>query len=117
MRPSAFTETPHNAQRDRNSPRSVGLVFDRAVSMDEVEGTLELARLAAESLHGTEQVELDVAWFVDRRSRAVTVDTATAAGRTLALIFLGYARREFGNSALRVFRTTTNAEGQIAGAA
>jgi hypothetical protein len=85
--------------------------------MDEVEGTLELARLAAESLHGTEQVELDAAWVVDRRGRTVAVDTGTAAGRSLALIFLGYARREFGNSALQVFRSTTNAVRQTAGAA
>ena len=104
MHPSGFADLPAPRQA-RGNVHGLGLVFDRDVSFEEVEGTLELARLAAESLHGPEQVELDAAWSLDRRRHTVTLNTASAAGRTLALVFLGYARREFGSRCVRVYRT------------
>ena len=83
----------------------VRLAFEPAVSMAEVEGTLELARIAAAAVHGEGQVEFAAACSVDRRRREVQIDTTSAVGRTLGLVFLGYARREFGSDAVRVCRT------------
>ena len=96
--------------------RAVEVDFDRQVALSDVADTLQLARLAAESLHGAETVELDAAASLDRRGRRVSIDTTSPTGHTLALIFLGYARREFGGAAVRV-RRAAPAAGQIAGAA
>ena len=74
-------------------------IFVPTVSIDEVGGTLQLAQLAAASLHGPERVELEAHPQIDRAQRAVTIDTTSEAGRTVALIFLGYVRREFGERA------------------
>jgi hypothetical protein len=86
--------------------RAVCLAFAPGVSMDEVSATLDLAVLAAQSLYGVERLQLDADWHVDAAARTVAVDTAPAAGRTLAMILLGYVRREFGDAAVRVTRAT-----------
>jgi hypothetical protein len=70
--------------------------------MAEVSDTLELARLAAESLCGAERMEVDARWEVDVSGRQVAVDTTTEAGRTLAIVFLGLVKREFGPDAVRM---------------
>lgn len=87
--------------------------FDQTVPLEDVEGTLELSRLAAGILHGMERVELEAPCTLDRGARTVTITTATDAGRTLATIFLGYVRREFGGKSVLVQPEPT----QIAGAA
>jgi hypothetical protein len=99
----------------------VTVTFNRSVSMDEAGDTLELAKLATACLHGDERVELETRWSLDRGGRRVTVDTDTSAGRTLAMIFLGYVRREFGTRAVRAQRFDAPRHAardeQIAGAA
>jgi hypothetical protein len=97
--------------------RGIELEFDRSVPMTEVAGTLQLARLAAESVHGTERVELDAVATLDRRARRVAIDTTTPSGHTLALVFLGYARREFGADTVTVYRSSVSAAGETVGAA
>jgi hypothetical protein len=77
-------------------------VFDRPISMNAVHGTLRLAQLAAESLHGQDRVALEAARKFDREQRCVVIDVSTDVGRTLAAVFLGYARREFGPDAIEV---------------
>jgi hypothetical protein len=114
MRLSASADTPDTPFTP--PIRGIEMEFDRTVSMAEVAGTLQLARLAAESLHGAGRVELDAAWSLERRSRRVAIDTSTRAGRSLALVFLGYARREFGGDAVRVCRSASAAP-HTAGAA
>ena len=83
------------------------LSFAPGVSMHEVQDTLELARLAAESLHGSERVELELRLDVDVARRSVSIDTGTRAGRTIAMVFLGLVKREFGNEAVRVLGART----------
>ena len=105
---------------DTNAPvyqpaRGIDLEFNRSVPMHEVEDTLQLALLAAESVHGAEQVALDDPASVDRRGQRVVIDTSTPPGHTTALVFLGYVRREFGSEVVRVKRFAAAAE--IAGAA
>ncbi len=86
-------------------PTRVRVSFDPdAVPMDEVRGTLELARLAAESLHGQVAVALDAEYDFDADAGVTIIDTGTAVGRTLALLFVGYCEREFGSRAVRVER-------------
>lgn len=70
--------------------------FDSDVPMREVEGTLRLAQLATESLVGVDRMQLEAKFNHDAASHTVTIDTTGKVGRTLALIFGGYARREFG---------------------
>jgi hypothetical protein len=66
--------------------------------MDEVAGTFELAVFAAEALHGSDRVALDALYRVDADARTIEVDRSTPVGSTLALVFLNYARREFGDA-------------------
>src|SRR5690349_11809430 len=82
----------------------IRIVFDRSVPMAQVSGTFELARLAVESLYGPERLAIEIRAAVNRRRRSVVIGTATSAGRSLGLIFLGFARREFGSDAVRVLR-------------
>jgi hypothetical protein len=77
-------------------------VFDRHVPLKDLEGTLRLAQLAAESLHGQDRMELETSCSVDRNRRCVSIQTSSDVGRTLAVVFLGYARREFGPEAVSV---------------
>lgn len=86
------------------SRRSIQLVFDTRVPMAEVEATLQLARLAAECIHGAERVRLEARCGLDELIRAVEIDVSGRVGRTLALIFGGFIRREFGHDAVRLNR-------------
>jgi hypothetical protein len=83
----------------------VQFTFDRSVSMDEVDGTLRLALLAVESLHGEDRVRLEAKFILERAKRSCSVDASSDVGRTLALIFGGYLRREFGNDAVKMRRS------------
>ena len=83
--------------------------FNRHVPMRDVEGTLRLARLAAESLHGQDRVALESATAFKRSDRKVAIDTSTEVGRTLAAVFLGYARREFGADVMQIKQLTESA--------
>jgi hypothetical protein len=96
--PSQLNLTP------RASITDVRLRFEPAVPMAEVADTLELARLAAESLHGPERVELELRTDIDVEGHAVSIGTGTRAGRTVAIVFLGLVKREFGDQAVHVLR-------------
>src|SRR5688500_15590199 len=84
--------------------------FRPHLSMYDVRGTLRLAQVAAESLHGIERVELEARCRVDRIRHHICIDTSTDAGRELALIFLGFVRKEFGPDCVSV---TAPREGQL----
>lgn len=81
---------------------TVKFVFKDSVPMPEVEATLRLALLAVESLHGEDRLCLESPAKVDRARRICSVDMSTDIGRTLATIFGGYIRREFGADAVKV---------------
>lgn len=95
----------HCLSEPPNRPSLVRLTFDPAVSMNEVAATLELSLLAAESLHGADRLRLESSWSIDWQKRQVQIDVSASAGRTLAIVFLGYVRREFGVSAVLVNRS------------
>ncbi len=78
--------------------------FDADVSVQEVEATLALALVATECLFGSERLRLDAPHYFDAEARACVVSADTPAGRALARLFVGFARREFGSEAFRVER-------------
>lgn len=90
--------------------RGVRLTFSPGVDFHEVELTLELSLLATRSLHGDDAVCLDADYELDRAGQSVTINTNSKAGRTLALTFLGFTRREFGDDAVSVFRFAGGSE-------
>jgi hypothetical protein len=78
--------------------------FTPDVPSHEVEGTFRLALLATETLFGTDRVAIDAVYRIDLDTRAIDVDRSNNVGGTLALVFLGYLRREFGPEAFRMKR-------------
>lgn len=76
--------------------------FKPHVAMSDVAQTLDLSRIAAESLFGSERVELEAPTSVDAEQHTVLVESATPAGRALAVLFLAYAKREFGPGAIEI---------------
>jgi len=86
------------------SNTQVRFVFDDSVVPKEAEGTLRLAVMAVESLFGPGRVALECRYRLDLRRRIALIDTTGEVGRTLALIFGGFIRREFGHDAVRLNR-------------
>jgi len=78
--------------------------FDSKIPIQDVEESLLLAVLAAESLHGRALVRLDASFCLDSKKRSCVVDAATDVGRAIARIFTGFLSREFGEEAFKVER-------------
>jgi hypothetical protein len=78
--------------------------FSPDVSMSEVEGTFELALMTTETLHGAERVALDAVYRIDAETRTIEIDRSTDVGGTLALVVLGFLRREYAPGAFRMRR-------------
>ena len=78
--------------------------FPARVPLEDIEATLLLALMAAETLHGESQVRLDAAHFFDILRRACVIDAGTPVGRDLNRLFVGFIRREFGVDAFTVER-------------
>jgi hypothetical protein len=76
------------------------------VPLEDVEAALVLASFAVESLHGEALVQLDGGHALDPARRVCVVDAATGVGRDLNAIFIGFLRRQFGPSAVRLERLT-----------
>lgn len=79
-------------------------VFVESVLLEDVEATLDLALLGAQSLHGESRVRLDARYVFDADKRAFVIDASTAVGESLNQLFVGYVRQEFGEDAFRVER-------------
>jgi hypothetical protein len=78
--------------------------FDPKVAMEDVEASLVLAILGAESLHGETQVKLAAAHYLDVESHTCVVDVTEQVGQDLNRLFAGYLRREFGAKSFDVAR-------------
>ncbi len=78
--------------------------FDATVPAEDIEASLLLAVVAAESLHGESQVRLDTSHFFDEERLACVIDANTAVGRDVNRLFVGFVRREFGEDAFVVER-------------
>lgn len=86
--------------------------FEASVDIAEVEASLLLALLAAESLHGESQVRLEASHALDTEGRTCVIDTSGAVGRDLNRLFVGFVRREFGEDSFRVTRLDEQATRQ-----
>jgi hypothetical protein len=78
--------------------------FDSAIAFEDVEASLLLAIVAAESLHGESQVRLDASHAVDADQRSCVIDASTHVGRDINRLFTGFVLREFGPDSFRVQR-------------
>lgn len=78
--------------------------FGNDVAFAEVLATLDLSLIAVESLHGESRSRLDARFVDDEPKRAIVIDASTEVGRALNQVFVGYVRREFGETAFRVER-------------
>lgn len=99
-------------------PREVyRYIFNDSVPFAEVLATVDLALIAVESIHGESRSRLDARFSDDPARHAVVIDASTDAGQAFNQVFVGYARREFGEGAFRVERTDRVPEGSnVAGA-
>lgn len=88
--------------------------FHSDISMADVRTTLLLAQLAAASLHGDDRVRLQAEATLDVKQRLCRIDTSREVGQALALIFAGYVRREFGEKAVHITRTSSRSSQQLA---
>ena len=86
------------------NPEVYRYTFSPTVSFEDVEGTLVLALMAAESLHGQSQVRLDSGHATDAAKRRCVIDASTRVGSDLNRLFIGFASREFGPDAFQVER-------------
>jgi hypothetical protein len=78
--------------------------FAPSVSAEELEATLLLTILAAESLHGATQVRLYAAHAFDANRRVCVIDARSEVGRDINRLFAGFVQREFGEDLFRVER-------------
>jgi hypothetical protein len=78
--------------------------FSSDVPAEDLEATLLLAVVAAESLHGESDVRLDAGHAFDATARRCIIEATTPVGRDLCRLFTGFLRREFGDNAFRVER-------------
>jgi hypothetical protein len=84
--------------------------FSVDIPIQDVEQSLDLSVLTAESLHGRPQVRLDASFYLDRDQRACIIDAGTEVGRNIASIFTGYLTREFGEDSFKVKRLAKDRE-------
>lgn len=92
------------------SNETTKFVLVRCVETADIEAALMLAKIATASLHGEDRVRIHAPTVVKAARREVEIDTTREVGQTLALIFGGYLRREYGDDAVRVTRTARLAE-------
>lgn len=78
--------------------------FLSSVQFEDVEASLVLALLAAESLHGQVQVRLDAGYAADAAKRTCVIDASTPVGRDFNRLFIGFVGREFGPDSFTVER-------------
>lgn len=83
-------------------PQITQFTLGGGVPIEEARATLRLAEMAVESLFGVERVSLDVSVVIDYPTRQFVFDVSRRVGRTLALVFAGYIRREFGPEAVQI---------------
>lgn len=84
--------------------------FVQTVPVQELEGSLALAVVAAESLLGEATVQLDARFALDAQRRVCVIDVSTESGRAIARIFSGYVACEFGSDVIALERLNHNKE-------
>lgn len=78
--------------------------FAEGTDMDRVEDAVHVAGAAVDGLHGRVASQLDAVQFIDRPGRSVTIETATAVGRSFAQVLHGLLENGIGASSFTVSR-------------
>lgn len=78
--------------------------FNESVSFFDVLAVLDYAIVNVESIHGVERVRLDARFAENTARGALVIDATTEVGQTLNQLFVGLARREFGDAAFTIAR-------------
>jgi len=79
--------------------------FKASVPMHEVMETMLMAQLAIESIYGEDRAKLETSIGAYPRRRLILIGTANEIGVNLALVFMGYMRREFGGRSFTMERS------------
>jgi hypothetical protein len=95
------------------SPAVYRYTFAPEIASDDIESTLLLALLAVESLHGEADTRLDAAHAFDPARRTCVVDADSTVGRDLCRLFVGFMRREFGDSGFQVERINRESKERV----
>jgi hypothetical protein len=80
--------------------------FDSEVATEDVEASLLLARIGAESLHGETAAQLEASHYFDLDKAVCLVDATDPAGHDFNALFAGFLRREFGPTAFKIKRVS-----------
>ncbi len=78
--------------------------FNESVTGQELEDTLELAQLAAATVHGRCGSREDPLFNLDKANRICVIDASTDAGEVVAGIFTAFAFREYGERSVKIER-------------
>ena len=89
--------------------QTVTCIFDKRVPMDDVEGTLALALVSTQALHGETRTRLEIKHRFSRKRRTCDIDVTSETGTTFVTIFVGLLTREFGEKAFQIKRRSRNA--------
>lgn len=81
-------------------------VFSPRVPLTEALATLDLALIAVESLHGESRTRMDGRFASAPARGTLAIDASTHVGQALNQIFIGFAKREFGETSFSVERVT-----------
>lgn len=90
--------------------------FPTTVPFEDVEASLLLAVMAAESLYGQTQVRLDAGHALDSEKRQLVIDAGTPVGRDLNRLFHGFVSRELGDDTFQIERFDKHNQTQEAAA-
>ena len=78
--------------------------FKRHIDINDVEDTLTLSIIGAETLYGRSRVRLDGWWCLDRQRRSCIIDGSTQVGQDIARLVTGFLTKEFGDNSFRLLR-------------
>lgn len=76
--------------------------FRTDLPIEEIQDSLTLATMAAESLHGRSRVRLEARFILEPNQHACRIEAATPVGQDLASIFTGLLSRQFGEEGFSV---------------
>ena len=79
--------------------------FDKHIPVDDIEDSLMLAALAAESLHGRAAMKIEASFCLNKRHRTCVIDAETPIGGDIARIFTAFVTKGYGEASFDVERT------------
>lgn len=82
--------------------------FDRSVPFEDIDETLMVATLAAESIHGRTRIYFDARYEAYRKNNTCWIDADTDVGQHIARIFSGFMVRLFGEQSFKVERLVSD---------